>query len=134
MCVCVCVREVCIFSDWHFPVLQSKVYTRTPTLYLDFTLQPGAMHVQPVPSGMRTTFLNSDSVNGFLIMEVSKDVRMIYSRLSSFFSPRCPCHDTTLFTTNLVGYCPLVAGNRTMSDTWGEHGDYIIAFFGKTPH
>ncbi|KAM8894169.1 pirin isoform 2-T3 [Spinachia spinachia] len=30
---------------------KSKVYTRTPTLYLDFTLQTGAVHVQPVPSG-----------------------------------------------------------------------------------
>ncbi|KAK0145162.1 Pirin [Merluccius polli] len=29
----------------------SKVYTRTPTLHLDFTLQPGAEHVQPVPAG-----------------------------------------------------------------------------------
>ncbi|CAJ1049472.1 pirin isoform X1 [Xyrichtys novacula] len=30
---------------------KSKVYTRTPTLYLDFRLQGGALHVQPVPSG-----------------------------------------------------------------------------------
>ncbi|XP_032359600.1 pirin [Etheostoma spectabile] len=34
----------------------SKVYTRTPTLYLDFRLQTGALHVQPVPSGW-TTFI-----------------------------------------------------------------------------
>ncbi|XP_024150522.1 pirin [Oryzias melastigma] len=30
---------------------KSKVYTRTPTMYLDFTLKPGAVHVQPVPLG-----------------------------------------------------------------------------------
>ncbi|XP_029902821.1 pirin isoform X2 [Myripristis murdjan] len=30
---------------------KSKVYTRTPTLYLDFRLQTGAMHIQPVPPG-----------------------------------------------------------------------------------
>lgn len=30
---------------------KSKVFTRTPTLYLDFTLQEGAVHVQPVLSG-----------------------------------------------------------------------------------
>lgn len=30
---------------------KSKVYTRTPTMYLDFTLQAGAQHVQPVLSG-----------------------------------------------------------------------------------
>ncbi|XP_070815979.1 pirin [Chaetodon trifascialis] len=30
---------------------KSKVFTRTPTLYLDFRLQTGALHVQPVPSG-----------------------------------------------------------------------------------
>ncbi|XP_055363418.1 pirin isoform X2 [Betta splendens] len=35
---------------------KSKVYTRTPTMYLDFTLQPGAAHVQPVPPGW-TTFI-----------------------------------------------------------------------------
>ncbi|XP_068586704.1 pirin [Cebidichthys violaceus] len=35
---------------------KSKVYTRTPTLYLDFMLQTGALHVQPVPSGW-TTFI-----------------------------------------------------------------------------
>ncbi|KAG8001287.1 Pirin, partial [Nibea albiflora] len=29
----------------------SKVYTRTPTLYLDFRLQTGAVHIQSVPSG-----------------------------------------------------------------------------------
>uniref|UniRef100_A0A452IAF0 Vascular endothelial growth factor D n=1 Tax=Gopherus agassizii TaxID=38772 RepID=A0A452IAF0_9SAUR len=30
---------------------QSKVYTRTPTLYLDFKLDKGAKHIQPVPKG-----------------------------------------------------------------------------------
>ncbi|KAG7231658.1 hypothetical protein INR49_004194 [Caranx melampygus] len=30
---------------------KSKVFTRTPTLYLDFRLQPGGLHTQPVPSG-----------------------------------------------------------------------------------
>ncbi|XP_029314126.1 pirin isoform X2 [Cottoperca gobio] len=35
---------------------KSKVYTRTPTLYLDFRLQTDALHVQPVPSGW-TTFI-----------------------------------------------------------------------------
>ncbi|KAG8519749.1 Pirin, partial [Galemys pyrenaicus] len=29
----------------------SKVYTRTPTLYLDFTLDQGAKHCQPIPKG-----------------------------------------------------------------------------------
>ncbi|XP_030580977.1 pirin [Archocentrus centrarchus] len=35
---------------------KSKIYTRTPTLYLDFKLQAGAVHVQPVPKGW-TTFI-----------------------------------------------------------------------------
>ncbi|XP_013858440.1 pirin [Austrofundulus limnaeus] len=30
---------------------KSKVYTRTPTLYLDFKMQAGSVHVQPVPAG-----------------------------------------------------------------------------------
>ncbi|KAK2853829.1 hypothetical protein Q5P01_006490 [Channa striata] len=35
---------------------KSKVFTRTPTLYLDFKLQAGAVHVQPVPLGW-TSFI-----------------------------------------------------------------------------
>lgn len=31
--------------------VKSKVFTRTPTMYLDLKLQPGAQHLQPVPSG-----------------------------------------------------------------------------------
>ncbi|XP_045554438.1 pirin isoform X1 [Salmo salar] len=31
--------------------VQSKIFTRTPTLYLDFKLDGGSKHVQPVPSG-----------------------------------------------------------------------------------
>ncbi|XP_055123573.1 pirin isoform X1 [Symphalangus syndactylus] len=37
-------------------LLQSKVYTRTPTLYLDFKLDPGAKHSQPIPKGW-TSFI-----------------------------------------------------------------------------
>ncbi|KAM9397290.1 pirin isoform 1-T1 [Salvelinus alpinus] len=36
--------------------VQSKIFTRTPTLYLDFKLDGGAKHVQPVPSGW-TSFI-----------------------------------------------------------------------------
>ncbi|XP_051528855.1 pirin [Myxocyprinus asiaticus] len=31
--------------------VKSKIYTRTPTMYLDFKLKKGAKHVQPVPKG-----------------------------------------------------------------------------------
>jgi hypothetical protein len=31
--------------------VQSKIFTRTPTLYLDLKLDGGAKQVQPVPSG-----------------------------------------------------------------------------------
>ncbi|XP_036768823.2 pirin isoform X3 [Manis pentadactyla] len=33
--------------------LQSKIYTRTPTLYLDFKLDQGAKHSQPIPKELR---------------------------------------------------------------------------------
>uniref|UniRef100_A0A8C8YJM7 Pirin n=1 Tax=Prolemur simus TaxID=1328070 RepID=A0A8C8YJM7_PROSS len=36
--------------------IKSKVYTRTPTLYLDFKLDPGAKHSQPIPKGW-TSFI-----------------------------------------------------------------------------
>ncbi|KAL4656894.1 pirin [Arapaima gigas] len=31
--------------------VKSKIYTRTPTTYLDFKLNPGTVHLQPVPLG-----------------------------------------------------------------------------------
>nr|XP_060476851.1 pirin [Panthera onca] len=31
--------------------IKSKIYTRTPTLYLDFKLDHGAKHSQPIPKG-----------------------------------------------------------------------------------
>ncbi|XP_065268475.1 pirin isoform X3 [Emys orbicularis] len=36
--------------------VKSKIYTRTPTLYLDFKLEKGAKHIQPVPKGW-TSFI-----------------------------------------------------------------------------
>uniref|UniRef100_A0A5F4W2D0 Pirin n=2 Tax=Callitrichinae TaxID=9480 RepID=A0A5F4W2D0_CALJA len=33
--------------------IKSKIYTRTPTLYLDFKLDPGAKHSQPIPKANR---------------------------------------------------------------------------------
>ncbi|XP_061091094.1 pirin isoform X2 [Conger conger] len=34
--------------------VKSKIYTRTPTIYLDFKLEQGAKHIQPVPLGWTT--------------------------------------------------------------------------------
>uniref|UniRef100_A0A8C7BVV4 Pirin n=1 Tax=Neovison vison TaxID=452646 RepID=A0A8C7BVV4_NEOVI len=36
--------------------VKSKIYTRTPTLYLDFKLDAGAKHCQPIPKGW-TSFI-----------------------------------------------------------------------------
>ncbi|XP_006835753.1 PREDICTED: pirin [Chrysochloris asiatica] len=36
--------------------VKSKIYTRTPTLYLDFKLDQGAKHSQPIPKGW-TSFI-----------------------------------------------------------------------------
>ncbi|XP_065436427.1 pirin isoform X1 [Chrysemys picta bellii] len=36
--------------------VKSKIYTRTPTLFLDFKLEKGAKHIQPVPKGW-TSFI-----------------------------------------------------------------------------
>ncbi|XP_010884781.4 pirin isoform X1 [Esox lucius] len=36
--------------------VQSQIFTRTPTMFLDFKLDGGAKHVQPIPSGW-TTFI-----------------------------------------------------------------------------
>uniref|UniRef100_A0A8C8SJE2 Pirin n=1 Tax=Pelusios castaneus TaxID=367368 RepID=A0A8C8SJE2_9SAUR len=42
--------------------VKSKVFTRTPTLYLDFKLDKGAKHIQPVPKGW-TSFIYTLSGN-----------------------------------------------------------------------
>ncbi|XP_033057309.1 pirin [Trachypithecus francoisi] len=45
-----------VTTDFHVAKPESKVYTRTPTLYLDFKLDPGAKHSQPIPKGW-TSFI-----------------------------------------------------------------------------
>lgn len=45
--------------------VKSKVYTRTPTLYLDFKLDQGAKHSQPVPKGW-TSFIYTISGNVYI--------------------------------------------------------------------
>ncbi|XP_057166209.1 pirin isoform X4 [Ursus arctos] len=45
--------------------LQSKIYTRTPTLYLDFKLDHGAKHSQPLPKGW-TSFIYTISGNVYI--------------------------------------------------------------------
>uniref|UniRef100_A0A671FEE6 Pirin n=1 Tax=Rhinolophus ferrumequinum TaxID=59479 RepID=A0A671FEE6_RHIFE len=45
--------------------IKSKIYTRTPTLYLDFKLDQGAKHSQPVPKGW-TSFIYTISGNVYI--------------------------------------------------------------------
>ncbi|XP_015426921.1 PREDICTED: pirin isoform X2 [Myotis davidii] len=45
--------------------VKSKIYTRTPTLYLDFKLDQGAKHSQPVPKGW-TSFIYTISGNAYI--------------------------------------------------------------------
>ncbi|XP_066561940.1 pirin isoform X2 [Amia ocellicauda] len=53
---------------------KSKVYTRTPTMYLDFKLDPAAKHVQPVPLGW-TAFIYT--LSGCVHVGPSDDQRKI---------------------------------------------------------
>ncbi|XP_048028092.1 pirin [Megalobrama amblycephala] len=54
--------------------VKSKVYTRTPTMYLDFMLKEGAKHVQPVPKGW-TAFIYT--LAGSLCTGPDDDLRKI---------------------------------------------------------
>uniref|UniRef100_G1MFC9 Pirin n=1 Tax=Ailuropoda melanoleuca TaxID=9646 RepID=G1MFC9_AILME len=45
--------------------IKSKIYTRTPTLYLDFKLDHGAKHSQPLPKGW-TSFIYTISGNVYI--------------------------------------------------------------------
>ncbi|XP_067287469.1 pirin [Pseudorasbora parva] len=54
--------------------VKSKVYTRTPTIYLDFMLKEGAKHVQPVPKGW-TAFIYT--LAGSLCTGPDDDLRTI---------------------------------------------------------
>ncbi|MXQ98809.1 hypothetical protein E5288_WYG005316 [Bos mutus] len=50
--------------------IKSKIYTYTPTLYLDFKLDQGAKHVQSIPKGW-TSFIYTISGNVYIEMEVN---------------------------------------------------------------
>ncbi|XP_051768108.1 pirin isoform X1 [Ctenopharyngodon idella] len=54
--------------------VKSKVYTRTPTMYLDFMLKEGAKHLQPVPKGW-TAFIYT--LAGSLCTGPDDDLRTI---------------------------------------------------------
>lgn len=54
--------------------VKSKIYTRTPTMYLDFKLKEGAKHTQPVPKGW-TAFIYT--LAGSLCTGPDDDVRTI---------------------------------------------------------
>ncbi|XP_030627530.1 pirin [Chanos chanos] len=53
---------VAVISGEAFGV-KSKIYTRTPTVYLDFKLKQGAKHMQPVPQGWNAFIY---TLSGFL--------------------------------------------------------------------
>ncbi|XP_078415653.1 pirin [Cetorhinus maximus] len=53
---------------------KSQVYTHTPMMYLDFTLEKGARHIQPVPKGW-TAFIYT--LAGYVHMGPDKDQRRI---------------------------------------------------------
>jgi len=52
-CCCHSSLLLCVVVLTFYFCCQSKVYTRTPTMYLDFMLKEGAKYVQPVPKGER---------------------------------------------------------------------------------
>ncbi|XP_078088402.1 pirin isoform X3 [Mustelus asterias] len=54
--------------------LQSQIYTHTPMMYLDFTLEKGASHRQPVPKGW-TAFIYT--LAGYVHVGPDKDQRRI---------------------------------------------------------
>ncbi|XP_072527358.1 pirin isoform X1 [Salminus brasiliensis] len=54
--------------------VKSKIYTRTPTAFLDFRLKEGAKHVQPVPAGW-TAFIYT--LSGSLHTGPDEDLREI---------------------------------------------------------
>lgn len=76
-------------SDYYISP-QSKVYTRTPTMYLDFKLQPGVQHVQPVPSGNRGHMYISKTYISFTVLSISWFMFLSFCSSivsGSFFNP-----------------------------------------------
>nr|XP_012640219.1 pirin isoform X1 [Microcebus murinus] len=68
--------------------IKSKVYTRTPTLYLDFKLDPGAKHSQPIPKGW-TSFIYTISGDVYIGKKTSTiHIKSMISR-SMIEVPEC---------------------------------------------
>ncbi|XP_063577225.1 pirin isoform X1 [Pongo abelii] len=71
--------------------IKSKVYTRTPTLYLDFKLDPGAKHSQPIPKANRLEEMKS------LVLDLPEgDALMLKQELSA-------CNGWTSFIYTISG-------------------------------
>ncbi|XP_057218638.1 pirin [Triplophysa rosa] len=62
--------------------VKSKIYTRTPTMYLDFKLKEGAKHMQPVPKGW-TAFIYT--LAGSLCTGPDDDLQTIEPHHTVFF-------------------------------------------------
>ncbi|XP_064878754.1 pirin isoform X1 [Oncorhynchus nerka] len=100
--------------------VQSKIFTRTPTLYLDFKLDVGAKHVQPVPSGW-TSFIYT--LSGSVCVGPDAEQRKVEPHHTIVF------HDGDCIAvenkTSEVCHFVLIAG-QPINEPVVQHGPFVM--------
>nr|XP_015808973.2 pirin isoform X2 [Nothobranchius furzeri] len=99
---------------------KSKVYTRTPTLYLDFKMQTGAVHVQPVPLGW-TAFIYT--ISGTIHVGPDQDEKPVEPHHTVVFGDG----DCVRFENkgSEVSHFVLIAG-EPINEPVVQHGPFVM--------
>ncbi|XP_022604975.1 pirin isoform X2 [Seriola dumerili] len=95
---------------------KSKVFTRTPTLYLDFRLETGALHVQPVPSGW-TTFIYT--LSGSIHVGPDQEQQRVEAHHTVVFG------DGDCVKGSEVSHFVLIAG-EPLKEPVVQHGPFVM--------
>ncbi|XP_035265161.1 pirin isoform X2 [Anguilla anguilla] len=100
--------------------VKSKIYTRTPTIYLDFKLEQGAKHIQPVPLGWTTIMY---TLSGSVHVGPDDEEKIIEPHHTVVFSDG----DHVKFEnkTSEVSHFVLIAG-EPINEPVFRHGPFVM--------
>ncbi|XP_045554257.1 pirin isoform X4 [Salmo salar] len=100
--------------------VQSKIFTRTPTLYLDFKLDGGSKHVQPVPSGW-TSFIYT-LAGSVCVCPEAEQQKVEPHRTVVFDDGDCIAVENK---TSEVSHFVLIAG-QPINEPVVQHGPFVM--------